>query len=179
MDWTKIDYFKNVQNTVDGWFYYDRPPNVCEMNLALKVKRIMKLDKSQFIFNERRVLDGLELDIWIPSQGLALEYQGPLHYPTRKAEDNIRERDSFKKRLCRQKGIKLHEVAYFMDTLSDVKSILKRGFSNGPMKKGIPHPSFVYGKMLKKKKVEEQMVRSKEKWDGFLVFRKQLLKKLQ
>jgi len=63
-------------------------------------------------------LEGLELDIFIPSQGIAFEYQGQQHFHPikhwggRKALDQLINRDNRKADLCRQQGISLITIDY-------------------------------------------------------------------
>jgi hypothetical protein len=58
-------------------------------------------------------LGGLELDVFVPDENIAFEYQGQQHfYPVerwggRKALDALRIRDAKKSELCRQRGVSL------------------------------------------------------------------------
>jgi hypothetical protein len=76
------------------------------------------------IFHDREVLrhyrpdwmEGLELDIYVPSMNLALEYQGQQHFnPVKawggeKALKELKERDRRKVSICKERGVSL--VAY-------------------------------------------------------------------
>lgn len=63
-------------------------------------------------------MEGLELDIFIPSAGLTFEYQGQQHFHPveawggEKALEELRERDRRKAALCEAKGITLVEFLY-------------------------------------------------------------------
>lgn len=63
-------------------------------------------------------LEGLELDIFLPSQQLAIEYQGIQHFQSieawggQEALENVKRRDLRKAQLCRKNGIKLLYVNY-------------------------------------------------------------------
>lgn len=63
-------------------------------------------------------LDGLELDIFVPQQNLAFEYQGQQHYHPikawggKKALLEVQKRDSRKSHICQEKGISLVKVDY-------------------------------------------------------------------
>ena len=70
-------------------------------------------------------LDGLELDIYIPSKKLAFEYQGLQHFQAvehwgGKAKLEIqKEHDSRKKRICKAKGVRLICVNYDEELTND------------------------------------------------------------
>jgi hypothetical protein len=53
----------------------------------------------------------LELDIYVPEMGLAIEIQGLQHfvdlYSNKTLHEHLKENDLFKKRLCKEKGVKL------------------------------------------------------------------------
>lgn len=57
-------------------------------------------------YNDRKVLGGLELDIYYPDYSVGIEYQG--NYWHSLPENVIR--DDIKRGLCENKGIKLIEV---------------------------------------------------------------------
>ncbi len=61
---------------------------------------------ADMIFNDRRLLNGLELDIYIPSLKIAIEYQGNYWHGL----EMVKERDDRKKQLCEEMGICLIEV---------------------------------------------------------------------
>ena len=60
----------------------------------------------------------MELDIYLPKEKLAFEYQGEQHYHDIYAVGNQwrqRERDGEKKRACEEHGITLIEIPYWWD----------------------------------------------------------------
>jgi hypothetical protein len=60
----------------------------------------------------------MEVDIYIPSLSLALEYQGIQHYEGHylwSPLDSQRERDELKRSACREKNIILVEIPYWWD----------------------------------------------------------------
>jgi hypothetical protein len=61
------------------------------------------------LYNDRKMLNGLELDVYIPSLNLAIEWNGIFHYKQIKGSllerYNIKDRQKLK--LCKQLGIKL------------------------------------------------------------------------
>lgn len=63
-------------------------------------------------------LEGLELDVFIPSKNLGFEYQGQQHYfPIKawggtKSLASVQERDAKKRILCGQAGVKLLEIRF-------------------------------------------------------------------
>jgi hypothetical protein len=63
-------------------------------------------------------LDGLELDIFVPSAGVGIEYQGQQHFHPievwggQQALDALTERDQRKRKTCERRGITLVEVDY-------------------------------------------------------------------
>jgi len=65
----------------------------------------------------------MELDIYIPSLSLAIEYQGMQHFQpvgyVYSTKDEIQERDKDKKRGCEKFGITLIEVPYWWDNSSN------------------------------------------------------------
>ncbi len=74
--------------------------------------------KEDVIYNDRTILDGLELDIYYPELKFAIEYQGDYWHN----RPEHRERDRIKKGLCIKKGIKLVEIwdSNFMNDMSNV-----------------------------------------------------------
>jgi len=67
-----------------------------------------------FVYNDRTVLGGLELDIYSPERNIAFEIQGPTHYgiPVYGKEVSLKvlENDTKKRNICQKLGIKLIEI---------------------------------------------------------------------
>lgn len=88
-----------------------------ELELFILVKRIFT---QSTIFRNFRPhwLYGLELDIWIPEESLAFEYQGQQHSTSiehwggKEALEKTKERDMRKKKLCQANGVNLICVNY-------------------------------------------------------------------
>lgn len=63
-------------------------------------------------------LDGLELDIFIPSENIAIEYQGQQHFHPvavwggRSGLEALKRRDRLKASICREKGVSLVQYLY-------------------------------------------------------------------
>ncbi len=84
-----------------------------------------------FHFNERKILDGLELDIYIPSLQLAFELNGIFHYEPIFGKEKL---DKKKILFCKNKKIKLFvlntsKITYFKPNkaysfLEEIKSII-------------------------------------------------------
>jgi hypothetical protein len=98
--------FKNVG---EGW--------VSETLLYQIVKRI--LGEKEILRHERADwLEGLELDLFVPSLNLAFEYQGQQHFHPvslwggAKGLQDLQERDKRKAKLCARKGIDLVAIDY-------------------------------------------------------------------
>jgi len=72
------------------------------------------------------------LDIWIPAFSLAIEYQGTQHFQPieffggEQAYNALRRRDARKRRLCRQNGVRLIEIAYDCPLTDDGLATLLR-----------------------------------------------------
>lgn len=94
-----------------------------ETVLAQIVERILPNDE---IVRHHRPdwLDGLELDIWVPKAGLAIEYQGQQHFHPieawggEKALAKQKRRDERTRSLCKEKGVELLEID-FRDPLTE------------------------------------------------------------
>jgi hypothetical protein len=60
----------------------------------------------------------VELDIFLPNEGLAFEYQGEQHYEDKYllgSQWQQKQRDNAKKEICQMGGITLIEVPYWWD----------------------------------------------------------------
>jgi hypothetical protein len=91
--------------------------NVSETILTKIVSKIF-LDDEILKHHRPNWLDGLELDIFIPSRNLGIEYQGQQHfYPIKAwggkdALEKLRERDQKKRLICAEKGVQLIEIDF-------------------------------------------------------------------
>jgi len=64
----------------------------------------------ELVFNNRQILDGYELDIYIPELKLAIEWNGKIHYQPMYGEDKLKHiqyRDYQKQLLCQRENIDL------------------------------------------------------------------------
>src|SRR5690349_7901399 len=64
----------------------------------------------------------MELDIFIPSAALALEYQGGQHFASNSlhgSPDDNKKRDAQKRRACKEAGITLIEIPFWWDREQD------------------------------------------------------------
>lgn len=80
--------------------------NVSKLEIFLQ----QHLSGYNFIFNERLICDGLELDIYIPELQLAFEINGIVHYKPIYGEErlkNIIRKDLLKRQMCIDQNIKL------------------------------------------------------------------------
>jgi len=89
------------------------------------IKELFK--EYEIIINDRKVLNGLELDIWIPKLKIAIEYDGEQHYISKKyfggdeSLKNIQYRDKLKNKLCEKMNINLIRIKY---DVKDLKSYI-------------------------------------------------------
>ncbi len=125
-------FTKKIENIVRKEFGFKKVGEgwVCETILYQIVGRI--LYNHEILFHYRPGwLEGLELDIYIPSLKLAFEYQGQQHFhPLRvwggqKALQDLRVRDTRKAEICNNLGIKLITIDYTKPLVEDyVRKIL-------------------------------------------------------
>jgi len=67
------------------------------------------------------------VDIYLPDYNVAIEYQGELHYLPKFGQAELvkqQQRDSIKKRLCKQNNLPLYEITYKDDIEQKLKEIL-------------------------------------------------------
>ena len=112
-------FTKNIENIVRKEFGFKKVGEgwVCETILYQIVCRILY---NQEILRRYRPgwLEGLELDIYIPSLKLAFEYQGQQHFQPlqvwggQKALQDLRVRDARKVEICNKLGVKLITIDY-------------------------------------------------------------------
>ena len=79
----------------------------------IEQKLLLEFPDLEFICNDRKVLEGLELDFYFPKIKLAIELNGIVHYKDIYGENNlkkIQERDLRKAKLCEEKRIILHTI---------------------------------------------------------------------
>lgn len=84
---------------------------ITDNNLSTAEKALVSFIKShytgQVIENDRRILEGKELDIYLPELNVAIEYNG-LHWHSEKFVEKTYHRDKYLK--CLEKGIKLYTI---------------------------------------------------------------------
>jgi hypothetical protein len=116
---TRRKLTKKVENLVRQEFGFRRVGEgwVSETELYQIVRRIF-VDKEIIRHLRPDWLEGLELDIYLPSLRLAFEYQGQQHFHPIKAWggqealEAVRTRDARKAQLCNRQGIALVTVDY-------------------------------------------------------------------
>lgn len=86
--------------------------SISEMKLRNVCRNIFKTRK--IMYNNRNILRGLELDIYIPELKIGIEFNGEQHYSFTKEFhkdfqdfENQQKRDMLKKELCKRYGIRL------------------------------------------------------------------------
>ncbi len=87
--------------------------------LSVGEKKLRKVCKWLFrnqklIYNNRKTLGGLEIDVYVPSLKIGFEFNGPQHYrfvkdfhKNRKGFEAQKRRDAIKNKLCQAHGIYL------------------------------------------------------------------------
>ena len=87
----------------------------------LKVRKVVRFlfPHCNILYNNRKILNGLELDVYIPSINLAIEFNGQQHYrftrnfhKNKDGFDDQLKRDKIKKHLCETKGINLLIISH-------------------------------------------------------------------
>jgi hypothetical protein len=135
----KRAFTTKIENTVRQEFGFRKVGEgwVSETLLYQIVKRILSEEEILRHFRPDW-LEGLELDIFVPSQNLAFEYQGQQHFHLvslwggAKGLHDLQERDKRKAKLCTMKGINLIAIDYTEPlTENYVRKILedRSGFS--------------------------------------------------
>ena len=85
-------------------------PHCFKAPISKKEKEVLEFVKSIYdgsvIENDREQLNGKELDIFLPSLNLAIEFDGEYWHSL----ENIKEKDERKNQLCEEKGIKLLRI---------------------------------------------------------------------
>ena len=86
-----------------------------------KLRKVCKhlFPHCNILYNNRKILNGLELDVYIPSIKLAIEFNGQQHYrftrnfhKNKDGFDDQLKRDKIKKHLCEIKGINLLVISH-------------------------------------------------------------------
>ena len=94
------------------------------------VKRLFHNDKIEWNYKHPELIfknsgHRMEIDIFVPSQNLAIEYQGeqhffPLkHFGGKRGLSSIQKRDKEKREACKDNGISLLEIDYTWDGKKD------------------------------------------------------------
>ena len=99
-----------------------------------KLRRVCKFlfPHLEILYNDRKILNGLELDIFIPSIKLGIEFNGSQHYVFSKEfhrnkdrfDDQLK-RDKIKKHLCKLKGIKFIEIPCTIKSEKEISQSIK------------------------------------------------------
>ena len=112
-------FFRGFENIVREEFGLKRVGEgwVSETLLWYIVKRIYF--GKEVVFHHRPLwLEGLELDIFVPQENIAFEYQGQQHYYAvdvwggEKALEKLRLRDKKKVNLCKRNKVRLIRIKY-------------------------------------------------------------------
>lgn len=78
-------------------------------------------------YNDREVLDGLELDVYIPLLNYAVEWNGIYHYVDINGKlSKTQEKDNKKKELCADKGITLRVIKDLKSSKKEIKDGIQR-----------------------------------------------------
>lgn len=97
--------------------------NGSKSKAELELKKVLydKFPEILISYNDRVILNGLELDVYIPSLNYAVEWNGIFHYVNINGKlEKVQERDKLKQVLCRERGITLRVIK---DLKSDKKNI--------------------------------------------------------
>ena len=85
-------------------------PNCFKAPISKKEKEVLEFVKSiykgEILENDRKQLEGKEIDIFLPELNLGIEFDGSYWHSSEKAK----ERDEHKNQLCEQKGITLLRI---------------------------------------------------------------------
>jgi len=102
----------------------------CNPSGSTKQKEIADFISSlgfDVIYNDRNVLEGKELDVYVPSKAFAVEYDS-FYYHSYDENDNRKDRHHQKTQLCDERGITLFHV--FQDEWENKQSIVKSMIAN-------------------------------------------------
>jgi hypothetical protein len=85
-------------------------PHCFKAPISKKEKEVLEFVKliyhGEVVENDRKILEGKELDIFVPSLNLAIEFDGKYWHSL----ESIKEKDERKNQLCEEKGIKLLRI---------------------------------------------------------------------
>ncbi|KFZ25668.1 MAG: hypothetical protein KQ78_02141 [Candidatus Izimaplasma bacterium HR2] len=105
-------------------YNYTRCPHCAgSTGQRLLQKMLKEYDIGNVIYNDREVLNGLELDIYYPELNIGIEYQGNYWHSL---PDHI-ERDKRKRELCKELNIKLLEIwddDFMKDQVTEINKII-------------------------------------------------------
>ena len=109
-----------------GFKNYNRCPH-CAGSTGQRLLQSMleEYNLGKVIYNDREILNGLELDIYYPNLNIGIEYQG--NYWHNRSE--TKERDKRKRELCKELNIKLLEVwddDFMKDQEKEVDKIIRQ-----------------------------------------------------
>ncbi len=98
-------YWKRVGIT------FGKRTNRSKLEIWLEKRLKNQYPNHTILFNDKKTLNGLELDIYFPEIKLAIELNGPTHYKPIYGNDKLEKtqhKDNKKMILCLRKGIDLH-----------------------------------------------------------------------
>lgn len=166
-DYSKVEYVKTRQPITiicptHGEFL-QTPENhlqgkgcpMCANNLSKAENSIYEflckyIDKEKIIRRDRSVLDGLELDIFIPSMSIAIEYNGLRWHSEEFITDKNYHLNKLKK--CNEKGVKLIQI--FEDEWIEHKEIVLDKLKHIL---GFDYSGKVYARKCKIKKIDKHV----------------------
>ena len=106
-------YFKNHKNKDNSYTTlstYSLFCPHCIKRCSRKEKEVLEFVKSiyngEILENDRKILEGKELDIYLPNLNLGIEFDGNYWH----AKEGAKERDETKNQLCEEKCIKLLRI---------------------------------------------------------------------
>jgi predicted RNA-binding Zn-ribbon protein involved in translation (DUF1610 family) len=90
------------------------------------LRRMIEEAGYSVVANDRVVLDGLEIDMWIPEKNIGIEYNGiyhlqPIHGD--KLLKQMKQRDAIKQQRAKERGIRLLVVEDIHSTLKVLETI--------------------------------------------------------